>query len=427
MQKTFYSHSFGCRVNQAEKEALDKQLSSLGYRFDPQNPDIYIINSCAVTHKAEREARQLVYQIRRSYPDIKIVVTGCAATNWLKRGVDVPEIDYLVDNQNKEYIAELITKQVDTQEPQQHTSQPVVVPDKYTKSGRIIIKIQDGCNRFCSFCIVPYLRGLPKSRSTEAIIQHINEADPSTKEVILTAINTEAFGYDSKESFVNLLTQVVEQTTVPRISFGSIHPWSFRDEFFEAYAKLIPARRLVNFFHIPLQSGCNKILTLMKRGYTREEFLQKLDRLNAMEPFTFIGTDIIVGYLEETDKDFEDTYDFLSRAPISKFHIFRFSKRQHTAAFHMAKRLMEPTPDAKLKRAKALAELNKRKYNTFLESHVGNRFSALILEKGEDGYQHALLSNQMAAIIKVGGDKVGEIVDVSVEEYKEGKLVGSVA
>lgn len=425
MSHTFFSHSFGCRVNQAEKEALDAELMGLGYRFEAEKPDVYIINTCAVTEKAEREARQLIYQIRRKYPGIKIVVTGCAATNWVKRGVKVPGIDYIVDNKNKEYIASLISKQI-SQPFHAQVEQPQKPTDKYIQSGRMIIKIQDGCHRFCSFCIVPYLRGLPKSVPIDHIISMIQDAGNGLKEAILTAINTEAYGYDTKVPFTELLTAVIEKTAVPRVSFGSIHPWSFQEPLFSTYEKLILSGRIVNFFHIPLQSGSNKILGLMKRGYTREEFLEKLTRLSAMQPFTFIGTDIIAGYLEETDADFADTYDFLERAPIQKFHIFRFSKRQHTAAFYMAKRLHEPTPEEKLKRAKALSELNARKYDTFLRSHVGHTFEALILEKGTEGFQHALLSNQIPVLVNINAARAGELVPVKVVRYIKNNIIAEV-
>ena len=164
----------------------------------------------------------------------------------------------------------------------------------------------------------------------------------------------------------------------------------------------------------------------MKRGYTREEFLEKLTRLSTMYPFTFIGTDIIAGYLEESDADFADTYDFLERSPISKFHIFRFSKRQHTAAFYMAKRLHEPTPEEKLKRAKALAELNRRKYGAFVSSHIGHTFNALILERGEMGYQQGLLSNQIPVLVRVSQSRAGEIVPVSITKVYKDSLIAEV-
>lgn len=443
--KRFYSHSFGCRVNQAEKEEIDRQLLHKGYIQDASKPDVFLINTCSVTHKAEREAKQLIYRVKRENPETKIVVTGCAATNWIKQGIQVKEADLVIDNKNKEYVAEIIQKHfsvitsdsevISLSEKNKHNeiaspdsdrARNDIINDKYLNSGRIILKIQDGCHRFCSFCIVPYLRGLPKSMSIDQLISQINSVDPRIKEIILSAINTQAFGYDTKESFINLIERVLNETTRERISFGSIHPWSFTDEFFEFYKQYADSDRFVHFFHIPLQSGSNKMLALMKRGYTREEFMDKLQRISNLNPYAFIGTDVIVGYLEETDADFDDTYTFLEQTPISKFHVFRFSKRQHTAAYHMAKRLKEPTPQEKQKRAQALITLGKKKYQQFLQKHINQTFPALFLEEREGEYQQALLSNQLPILVSTDKDLRGTIHQVKVIESKNNSLIGKV-
>ncbi len=431
MNRTFYSFSFGCRVNQAEKERFDQQLLSLGYRYDENNPNIYVINSCSVTNKAEREARQLIYQIKRKSPETKIIVTGCAATNWIKQGITVQEVDYIIDNQQKDYVAELIEKNIISKGKIRRKTAEVdtskkLVPDKFINSKRIFIKIQDGCQRFCTYCIVPYLRGLPKSKSIQEITDEIKSYDGFAKEACLVAINTEAFGYDTKEKFLDLINNVLHNTTINRLSFGSIHPWSVNDDFFTWYKKNVDNERLVKFFHIPLQSGSNKMLNLMKRGYTREEFVEKLRMIEKINPMTYIGTDVIVGYLEETDSDFEDTYKFLKETPISKFHIFRFSKRNHTAAFHLAKRLTEPTAETKLKRAKALADLGKRKYELFLQKHVGKTFSTLLLEKREGEWQHGLLSNQIPVKVKTNTNLAGEIKNIKITAKKDENLLSAI-
>lgn len=461
MANTFYSYSFGCRVNHAEKEALDQELGRLGYQFTADKPDLYIINSCSITNKAEREAKQLIYQVKRANPDTKVVVTGCAATNWLKTKQEIPEIDLIVDNQNKEYLAELLQKRFTASKddpsirsanikslPEQISVLPfqkgdIISPlwkrglakgqgefyaqsDRFLNSGRLMLKIQDGCQRFCTYCIVPYLRGLPQSVPAEKIAERINSYGKRVSEAVLAAINTEAYGYDTNTNFVELLQHVLDHTHVPRISFGSIHPWSVNDQFFKFYQSYPGTQRILNFFHVPLQSGSNKILQIMKRGYTREEFLEKLHTLSELKSHTFIGTDVIVGYLEETDADFADTYDFLERTPISKFHVFRFSKRQHTAAFYLSKRLKEPTPQEKQKRAQALIELGRRKYTKFLDTHLGHTFSTLILEKEVEEGREGLLSNEIPVIVLGKKLKTGSIQNVKVEKIVEGKLVGKI-
>jgi len=427
--KSFNTYSFGCRVNKAEIEALESALSTLGYTKDENNPKIFIINTCSVTHKAEREAQKYIHSLKRRVPKTKIVVTGCAATNWLKLNKKMNGVDFLVDNSNKPYLAELLEKKYFTGmtiiKKGEEVSSAESILDIHQRSKRIMIKIQDGCHRFCSFCIVPYLRGLPQSVPIREIVNRINTY-PNYSEAILTAINTEAYGRDIDETFVHLISSILKNTDIPRISFGSIHPWSLDDDFLSFYKSMCEDNRFVDFFHIPLQSGSNKILSLMKRGYTREEFIQKLKKLSQINPFIFIGTDVIVGFLEETNKDFEDTLTFLKKTPISKFHVFRFSKRQHTAAFYMSKRMQEPSDSTKKYRSKTLRDLSDKKYSAFQRRHIGKTFPSLFLEKRDNEYQHVLLQNQLPAIISSEKDYTGEIKNVKIERYQDGNLIGKI-
>lgn len=453
MVSTFFSYSFGCRVNEAEKEEIDRQMLKAGFQYSSQNPLIYIINTCSVTHKAEREARQHIYQIKRKFPASKIIVTGCSATYWKKNNLvsDLP-VDEIFDNLQKEYLVTLLLNRLSKQ-PNSNLSglNSGKIVNKFIDSGRLLVKIQDGCQRFCSFCIVPYLRGKPKSEKIKEIVKKIyslsSRAERSdlnhkeiassprvlgaprndnVSEVILTAINTEAFGHDTGETFIDLAQSVIDKTRVPRISFGSIHPWSINKEFFTFYQSVLPKKRLVDFFHIPLQSGSNKILTLMKRGYTREEMIEKLMSITRLNDFAFIGTDIIVGFLEENDKDYEDTYNFLKESPINKFHVFRFSKRQNTAAYYLSERLYEAPDQVKRERAKKLIELGIKKYQLFLQKHLNKDFTALFLKKRENGFQEALLSNQIPVVIKTNKDNLSEIKNVRITEYKNERLFGTI-
>ncbi len=423
---SFYTYSFGCRVNQAEKEVIDQEMQNSGFSLNKESPNFVIINTCAVTNKAEREAKNLIYRLKRENPQTQIVVTGCSATYWQKHKLlkNLP-IDVLIDNVNKDFLVKILLKRLSSQAKLHLRGvKDDVVIGKYLNSGRALIKIQDGCQRFCSFCIVPYLRGLPKSYKINEIISQINKFT-NLKEVILTAINTEAFGKDSRETLIQLIKTVLTDSTIPRISFGSIHPWSINEEFLKLYKEILPLKRLVNFFHIPIQSGSNKILNLMKRGYTKEEIMLKLIEIKKLNPFALIATDVIVGFLEETDRDFQDTVDFLEKSPISKFHIFRFSKRNNTAAFYMAKNLKEPTASVKIKRAKALAELSLKKYYKFLQKNVGRTSTVLFLNNNIDGFQEALLDNQLPIFIKIIKPiQLTQLYEAKILEYKKGKLFG---
>jgi len=432
---SFFSFSFGCRVNEAEKVTLDKKLLEMGFLWSEKNPDFYIINSCAVTGKAEREVRQHIYQIRKKFPKTKIVVTGCAATNWVKNSLMVQGVDLLIQNSDKQSIPRRLMchpeprikvrgklregSSPDVRQDAPQDSSPDLIGirmtskpyspditnyyDKFLHSGRLMVKIQDGCDRFCSYCIVPYLRGKPKSKRIAKIIAEIQSYAQSChsrsnplrlsetsresreknldsrlrgndrkklnndinilNEVILTAINTGCFGKDTGETLIELIDAILKQTSVPKISFGSIHPWSITDEFLEYYRSILPTNRFIPFFHIPIQSGSNTILKLMNRGYTIEEIYRKLKEIKKINPDTFIGTDIIVGFPGETEKEFQETYEFLQKAPIDKIHVFRYSPRPGTTAEKFKKIYDESTPEEKRRRAKMIIEIKSKANN----------------------------------------------------------------
>lgn len=451
MNKTFFSYSFGCRVNEAEKQLIDQQMVKAGFVYSEAKPNIYIINTCAVTQKAEREARQLIYQIKKKLPNTQIILIGCSATYWKKNNLytDLP-INLNITNTNKDYLVKMILKRFylnddfassysargDIKEDSNNLLYDrrgcTGINNKYINSGRYLIKIQDGCQRFCSYCIVPYLRGKPKSERIKNLELRIKNLElkinnlGKTKEIILTAINTEAYGLDTGESFVKLLKKLIDKTDIPRISMGSINPWSINEEFLKFYKEYADKKRLVDFFHIPIQSGSNKILKLMKRDYTCEEILEKVQSIELINKMAFIATDVIVGFLGESDKDFDDTYNFLKNSPISKFHVFRFSARPNTAAWYMKKSMLEPNSQVKAIRSKALIDLGKIKYQRFLEKHLNQTFSALVLEKQINGYHEALLSNQIPIFIKTKKDVVAEILNVKVVEQKKDKLFGRI-
>lgn len=430
MTRSFASFSFGCRVNQSEKEALDRKLIFLGYKYSLENPSYYIINTCAVTQKAEREARQFIYQARRKFPKTKILILGCAATLWLSQEKNFDKDILVIPNKDKEHLAKFLSKEENksllSSLDLRRVSKSLKFGDKYINSGRYLLKIQDGCQRFCSFCIVPFLRGKPKSKKISEIIQEIKLSGKDIKEVILTAVNTEAFGIDSGEKYVKLLERVIKETNFPRISLGSVNPWSINNEFIKFYENVSPSNRLVKFFHIPIQSGSNKILDLMKRDYTKEEIKEKILAITKINPLSFIATDIIVGFLGEEEKDFLETYKLLEESPISRFHIFRYSIRPKTAANLLAKNMKDPNFQTKVKRAKILFELGRKKYSVFLEKHVGDNFLALFLKNKKNNFQEALLDNQIPVLIKTEKDYTGEVKEIKIDNIKEGKLFGRI-
>lgn len=427
MKKTFQSFVFGCRVNEAERIKMDKELVEAGFSVDLASPSFLVINTCAITGKAEREAKQLIYQLRKEHPEAKIVITGCSSTLWKKYLTGDDKLaDIVVPNEQKNSLVDLLLSQ-SGKGPTMSASPdlPVseAVGDKFRHSNRLLVKIQDGCHRFCAYCIVPYLRGLPQSERIQNIIKYINSFVPVPSEVVLSAINTEAFGKDTTETLTDLIAHVLRDTTVPRIAFGSIHPWSITNEYIRYYQNtLADEKRFIHFFHVPIQSGSQPILQLMKREYNIKDVIEKLSLIKKINANAFIATDVIVGYLGETDAFFEETYTLLEKSPISRFHVFRFSNRPHTAAFYLKKEFTEPSMEKKKQRSDRLIALSKKKYQIFIETQVGRSCMALVIAKHENGFR-VLLDNHVEGILPTKHSLPGERVRVTILTAKDGYVV----
>jgi len=423
MKKTFQSFVFGCRVNEAERIKMDSELIKAGYSVDLTSPVYIIINTCAITGKAEREARQLILQLKRKHPEAKIVITGCSATLWQKYTDKSTNLaDIVITNTQKSKLISLLNAQSSVTTKTGNLGAPIV-SDKFRRSNRLLVKIQDGCHRFCSYCIVPYLRGTPQSQRISDIVAYINSFVPTPSEVVLSAINTEAFGKDTGETLIDLIKAVLRNTTVPRIAFGSIHPWSLTDEFIDYYRnELSKEERFVHFFHVPLQSGSQPTLKLMKREYDLNDILTRLNAIQKCRKDALIATDIIVGYLGETDETFQETLTTLKKSVISRFHVFRFSNRAHTAAFYLKSQYKEPTPLEKKDRSQKLIELSSEKMKSFSKGLVGMSVRALVIQSTQKGTELLLHSNIEGFI---PGKKAlpGQIMRVTIIAAKDGTVV----
>lgn len=400
MKKTFQSFVFGCRVNEAERIQLDRQLIQAGFSVDLASPAFILINTCAITGKAEREAKQLIYQLRKKHPEAKIVITGCSATLWQKYGEAGAQLaDIVVPNTQKSRLISLLQTPGVGEAKVGHQDVPLV-PDKFRRSNRLLVKIQDGCHRFCSYCIVPYLRGTPQSTRIVDIVKYINSFEITPSEVVLSAINTEAFGKDTGEGLIALIEAVLNRTQVRRIAFGSIHPWSLTDEFIEYHrSTLSKNQRFVQFFHVPIQSGSQAILKLMRREYDIKDVIDRLHKIQTIRPDALLATDVIVGYLGETGELFNETVKTLTDSPLSRFHVFRFSNRTHTAAFYLKKQLAEPDAEEKRKRSEILLDLSRKKMLSFTKRLLGNESDALAIAPVNGGTK-ILLHNHVEAMIR---------------------------
>ncbi len=421
MNKTFQSFVFGCRVNEAERIRLDRELIEAGFSVDLNSPSFLLINTCAITGKAEREAKQLIHRLRKQYPEAKIVLTGCSATLWEKyKTGDNKIVDIIVPNNQKSSLINQLTSIYPHLVPHELAGP---INDKFRYSNRLLVKIQDGCHKFCSYCIVPYLRGQPQSQKIKEIISYINSFTDTPSEVVLSAINTESFGKDTGETLVELIRQVLSLTKVPRIAFGSIHPWTLTEEFIEYYRDTLShEKRFIHFFHVPIQSGSQQIITFMKRDYKLTDVINKLTAVQTINPTALIATDVIVGFLGETEALFQESYSLLEKSTISRFHVFRFSNRPHTAAYYLKDKLMEPTAQEKKVRSDKLIALSKRKYQSFIETQLNTQSEALVIASVKQGTK-ILLNNHVEGILNQKNCLPGQLVHATIRTAKNGVLL----
>jgi len=309
--KTFLSVNFGCRVNSAETNQWSQILVNQGYLPTTSNPDLIIINTCSITKKGDLESLGKVRSLHQKYPKAKIYVTGCANLEKLK---NITNVFIYQNNQKEELLKEL------------KSSYTPKIEDKFSHTHRFLLKIQSGCTQFCSYCIVPFKRSQLWSLKIEDAINTIQKAVKNGyQEIIITGVNLNQYEYD----FSDLIKNILEQTDIKLISFGSI-PLNCIDKKFIKLLKKYP-QRISNFLHIPIQSGSDKILKLMNRPYTKKDIIKKFDQLKKIKGLSF-GTDIIVGFPTESEKDFKQTLNLCQNIGFSKIHTFKYSSRPNTKA-----------------------------------------------------------------------------------------------
>jgi threonylcarbamoyladenosine tRNA methylthiotransferase MtaB len=325
----FKTFSLGCRVNQAELETITENLESSGYSCDQEShhPDFILLNTCVVTQKAEKETRKEIRKLKRLYPKSKLIVLGCAVDAKEKLSSKLPDADYFVSNQNKSEVVKIIFKLFSTKQQLTATH----FSDKYQKSGKALIKIQDGCNYLCSYCIVPFLRGRSSSKSPEKIINQINKLK-DTQEIILTGVNLSLYGQDLKPkiSFLDLLKSILSETAIKKISLTSLDPQLVDRKLVDLY---IRNKRLSRNLHFSLQSGSRRVLKRMNRNPDLEKFKKLLQELRNNDPKFIFSADIIVGFPNETEKEFKETVLLIKQIKLNRAHLFRFSTRPGTIAF----------------------------------------------------------------------------------------------
>ena len=379
--------TLGCKVNECESDSLISALTDRGYEVSDklEFADIYIVNTCAVTSEAEKKSRQMQARIKKFNPNAKIIFTGCAVQKNPK-SFSEKSSEYLITGTfNKHQILDLLT------EVGEKISPPCLEFEElnFVKSlrKRTYVKVQDGCNNFCSYCIIPYLRGRSRSRNPENILKEIEFTSP--KEAVLNGINLSAYDYNGIK-----LTKLIEKLRGVdcRIRLGSLEVNVIDDEF------LIALKNLKDFaphFHLSLQSGSNSVLKKMNRHYTTEEYLEKVNLIRKYFPDAGITTDIIVGFPTETEDDFNETLEFVDKVKFSDIHPFPFSPRSGTVAYKM----QDIAPQIKKERLNKLLEKKAQMKNEFALKMVGKTFN-LLVEKFKDGFYQGYTDNYLRVYLK---------------------------
>lgn len=370
--------TLGCKTNQFESAAMTEQLKAAGYLIVPFNEasDIYIINSCTVTARTDAETRRLIRRARRLNPDSRIIATGCYAQVSPGELENMPELDCVLGNQEKQDITSLLESATNSVSDIAAISQ--IEPLKLTSFAehtRAFLQIQNGCNSFCSYCIVPYARGRSRSVRPDDIIQGIQDLVANGfKEIVLTGIHLGAYGLDLKPStsLATLVRQIDAESIVPRLRIGSVEPNEVSDELLTLMAT---SKNICQHLHLPLQSGSNTVLGRMGRPYTSAVFRNLMTRISAAMPDAFIGGDVIAGFPGETEAEFYETVQMLEDLPFADLHVFPYSSRPGTKAAGMPGHVSTQVVKA---RAAILRSLAEKKKQTFLERFVGTELGVLV-------------------------------------------------
>lgn len=382
-------HNLGCKVNAYETEAMQEMLEHAGYEIVPfqEGADIYVINTCTVTNIADRKSRQMLHRARKMNPDAVVVAAGCYVQAQAEKQVIDPCIDIVLGNNKKQ---DLLTALQAYEEA--HGDLREVIDINHTKEyenlhltkqgehTRAYIKVQDGCNQFCSYCIIPYARGRVRSRAKEDVVAEVTDlAKNGYQEVVLTGIHLSSYGIDfeNEDNLLSLIRAVHEIEGIKRIRLGSLEPRIITEEFVQAIAAL---PKMCPHFHLSLQSGCNETLKRMNRRYTSEEFYEKCEILRKYFEKPALTTDVIVGFPQETEEEFETTYEFLKKICFYETHIFKYSKREGTKAAVMQGQIPE---QIKAKRSARLIELGEKNRRAYEESFLGKTVEALVEEKSD--------------------------------------------
>ncbi len=430
-------HTLGCKLNFSETSTIARLFEEQGYqKVDFKQPaDVYVINTCSVTANADKECKLIVKQALAVAPDAYVVIVGCYAQLKPEEIANIEGVDLVLGASEKfkllNYLNDL-TKKSKAEIYSCEIEEANFFVDSYSFGDRtrVFLKVQDGCDYNCSFCTIPLARGNSRSDSIENAVKNADKvAKQGKKEIVLTGVNLGDFGkkeskvqspkskentqysiLDTQYSFLDLIKELDKVEGIERFRISSIEPNLLKDEVIEFVAQ---SKRFVPHFHIPLQSGSNKILKAMRRRYLRELYVDRVSTIKSLMPHCCIGVDVIVGFPGETDEDFIDTFNFLNELDVSYLHVFTYSERDNTDAIL----LKNVVPVAvRKKRNKMLRILSAKKLRSFYQNHLGETRTVLFESDNKDGYMHGFTDNYIKVKTLYNADLINKLKEVTLDE-----------
>ena len=414
-------HNLGCKVNAYETEAMQELLVRNGYEIVPfqEKADIYIINTCTVTNMADRKSRQMLHRARKQNPEALVVACGCYVQ--AKEGEQEECVDVVIGNNRKKDLIEILEgfesgkKRLEKEILDiNHTNEYEELHLEQTaEHTRAYVKVQDGCNQFCTYCIIPYVRGRVRSRARDSVLGEIQKlADNGYKEAVLTGIHLSSYGIDTNDSLLGLILAVHDIQGIRRIRLGSLEPRIITQEFVETLAEL---PKICPHFHLSLQSGCDDTLKRMNRRYTSEEYYEKCMLLRKYFTRPALTTDVIVGFPGETQEEFAQSKAFIDKVNFYETHVFKYSKREGTKAAAMKDQIPE---EIKACRSNELLSLSRRKQEAYEDALLGTVQEVLMEEEilvGGERYLTGHTREYVKVGQKIGENRINELVNVEIE------------
>ncbi len=411
-------YTLGCKLNFSETSSISRLFTDAGYQkveFQ-DSADVYVINTCSVTDHADKKCRKVVKEALKHSPNAYVAIIGCYAQLKPAEIAEIPGVDIVLGAAEKfqllDYIgnAEKKSGQAEIHQAEIEQANQFVSSFSYGDRTRTFLKVQDGCDYSCSFCTIPLARGASRSDTIENVVRNASEiAASGVKEIVLTGVNIGDFGERGSYNFLDLVKALDEVEGIDRIRISSIEPNLLSDEIIEFVAR---SKRFVPHFHIPLQSGSNKILALMRRRYKRELYFNRVQKIKALMPEACIGVDVIVGFPGESREDFIETYDFINSMDISYLHVFTYSERDNTLAINMKGTV--PGVDRN-ERNKMLTILSEKKRRYFYETQLGKELEVLFEADQKNGYMHGFTRNYVKVRAKYDPILVNDIKLIKLE------------